>query len=85
MGRVFKIILKYEIRQYSDAIKKIVKEYCPVTMEAFEEYITESIKFSKTEIECINNGTLPKGSKSSLEEFNSKVERINKFKESPPV
>jgi len=68
---------QYEIREYSDAIKKIIKEYCPITMEAFEEYITESIKFSKTEIECINNGTLPKGSKSSLEEFNSKMDRIN--------
>jgi len=77
---------QYEIREYSDAIKKIIKEYCPITMEAFEEYIAESIRFSKTEIDCINNATLPKGSKSSLEEFNSKIAKItplnNVFKES---
>jgi len=68
---------QYEIRQYSDAIKKIIMQYCPITMEAFEEYITDSIKLTKTEIECINNGTVPSGSKSSVEEFNTKMNRIN--------
>jgi thymidylate synthase (FAD) len=73
---------QFEIREYSDAIKKILKKYCPITMEAFEEYSTESIKFSKKEIECLNNNELPKGSKSTLMEFNDKIERITPLKNS---
>jgi thymidylate synthase (FAD) len=73
---------QFEIRQYANAIKKIVTEYCPITMEAFEEYISESIKFSKTEIECLNKNKLPSGSKSSLAEFNDKIDRIAPLKNS---
>ena len=73
---------QFEIREYSDAIKKIVKKYCPITMEAFEEYSEESIRFSKKEIELLNKHELPKGSKSSLMEFNNKIERINPLKNS---
>ena len=67
---------QFEIQEYSNAIKKIVKKYCPITMSAFEEYSAESIRFSKTEIDCLNNNELPKGSKSNLIEFNDKIERI---------
>ena len=67
---------QYEIRMYSDAIKKIVKKYCPITMEAFEEYTAESIRFSKTDIDCLNTNKLPTGSKSSLMEFNEKISKI---------
>ena len=58
-------------------IKNIVKKYCPVTMEAFEEYSTESIRFSKSEILALQNGTIPKGSKSSQHEF---IEKLNIIK-----
>jgi thymidylate synthase (FAD) len=67
---------QFEIREYSDAIKEIVKLYCPTTMEAYEEYVLESIRFSKSEIQCLQNGTVPEGSKSAIQEFNEKTERI---------
>jgi thymidylate synthase (FAD) len=67
---------QYEIMQYACAIKNIVAKYCPITIEAYEEYIAESIKFSKNEINCINNETIPTGSKSSVIEFNDKISKI---------
>lgn len=42
-----------EIREYSDQIKEIIREYCPTTIEAFEEYSQNSIRLSKKEIEII--------------------------------
>lgn len=72
---------QFEIREYSDAIRNIVKKYCPITFEAFEEYSSESIRFSKSEIIALQTGTLPKGSKSSQKEFTEKVNLI-KLKDS---
>jgi len=66
-----------EIREYSDSIKEIVKEYCPVTIEAFEEYSNQSIRFSKTEIEAIqtnNPGLIT--SKSGIMEFEQKLKLL---------
>uniref|UniRef100_A0A6C0I8T7 Thymidylate synthase n=1 Tax=viral metagenome TaxID=1070528 RepID=A0A6C0I8T7_9ZZZZ len=71
---------QFEIQQYASVIKDIVREYCPITIEAFDEYITGSIRFSREEINCMNTNTLPQG-KSSQEEFTEKLKQISLFKE----
>lgn len=43
-----------EIREYANVIgHEVVKKWCPLTWEAFEEYTLESIKFGKTEISIL--------------------------------
>jgi thymidylate synthase (FAD) len=44
---------QYEIRIYAQAIASIVKPLVPIAWEAFEDYILNSIKFSKIELENI--------------------------------
>jgi len=46
---------QYEIREYAKAIAQIVKDVCPLSYEAFEDYILESISLSKQEIEWIRD------------------------------
>jgi thymidylate synthase (FAD) len=63
-----------EIREYSDSLKEIVKEYCPVSMEAFEEY--SYLKLSKTEVNIIKNKLDAQEhitSKSQMKEFKEKL------------
>lgn len=43
-----------EIREYADAIYKLIKPICPLACEAFEDYILNSVTFSNKEIELIN-------------------------------
>jgi thymidylate synthase ThyX len=69
-----------EIREYSDVIKKIVTEYCPVTMEAFDEYFTESLKFSKTELIALKTGNIDIiESKSGIDSFKDKLKLIREW------
>jgi len=66
-----------EIREYSDSLKEIVKEYCPVSIEAFEEY--SFLKLSKTEVNIIKNKLNPEEaikSKSQLKEFKEKLSTL---------
>lgn len=65
-----------EIRDYSDTIKNIISEYCPISLSAFEEYSTGTIKFSNTEIKAFKNKGLIK-SKSGLVDFERKLKIIN--------
>ncbi len=44
---------QYEIREYAKAIAQIVKGICPLSYEAFEDYVLQTISFSKQEIEWI--------------------------------
>jgi thymidylate synthase (FAD) len=68
-----------EIREYSDVIKKIVSEYCPVTVCAFDEYITDSIRLSKTELIALKtDNTDIIDSKSGIEEFKKKLILLEK-------
>lgn len=39
-----------EIRVYADAMYEMVKDYFPICMEAFDDYILHSVKFSRMEI-----------------------------------
>jgi thymidylate synthase (FAD) len=67
-----------EIRDYSNAIKEIVGECCPVTLKAFEEYVTESVRFSKSEIIALKTcNTDIIESKSGIEEFKKKIKLID--------
>jgi thymidylate synthase (FAD) len=41
---------QWECRQYAEAIWKIVKDWCPITAEAFEDFVLEAETFSKQEL-----------------------------------
>lgn len=69
-----------EIREYSDAIMEIIKEYCPVTTEAFEEYSKGGIKFNRQEVLFIQKKTNSLGSsmssKSAMNELLLKIKTL---------
>jgi thymidylate synthase (FAD) len=68
-----------EIRLYSNELKEIVKEYCPVTMEAFENFTLNSMKFSKEELLVLKTKSEPNKiikSKSGIIEFNEKIKKL---------
>lgn len=69
-----------EIRLYAYELKKIVKEYCPVTMDAFENFTEKSIKFSNEELKIITKEENIESlkSKSGKADF---INKINKIKE----
>lgn len=46
---------QYEIRVFADAMYELVKEYVPLTLEAFEEYVFYSYTLSKTEVRLLEN------------------------------
>lgn len=46
---------QYEIRVYAEAIYKLLKQQFPITFEAFEDYVLNSIKFSRMEIELLRD------------------------------
>jgi thymidylate synthase (FAD) len=46
---------QYEIRVYADVIASIVKQWCPITYAAFEEYILNSETFSSKELRILKN------------------------------
>jgi thymidylate synthase (FAD) len=69
-----------EIREYSDSIKSIVNEYCPVSMEAFEKWNTNGMKLSSEEISIINGVNNPEiiKSKSGIKNFEQKINKLLK-------
>ena len=42
---------QYEIREYAKVLKDIVKEWCPVTYEAFMEHQVNAVKLSASQVE----------------------------------
>lgn len=44
---------QWETRQYASMIADIVKDWVPLTWEAFEDYRLESVTFSKQEVEAL--------------------------------
>ncbi len=44
---------QYEIRVYSDKIRELISETVPFSMEAFDEYVMGSKRWSKTEFEVL--------------------------------
>lgn len=41
---------QYEIRVYADAMAEVVRQWCPITWHAFEEYTLYSVEFSRKEL-----------------------------------
>ncbi|MEW6616983.1 MAG: FAD-dependent thymidylate synthase [Patescibacteria group bacterium] len=46
---------QHEIRVYAEAIAQIVKDLCPLSYEAFEDYSLNAVTFSAPEIQWIKN------------------------------
>lgn len=46
---------QYEIRVYAQAIYDLVKDVCPIALEAFEDYILKSVTFSRKEMELLRD------------------------------
>ena len=78
---------QYEIRVFAEAIAQFVKQHCPWTWEAFEDYWMGSETFSKEELRILSTLIAPTTtvtthlpetslSKGELEEFKSKLKRI---------
>lgn len=73
---------QWEIRQYANTISEIVKDWCPLSYEAFEDYILNSMMLSKQEIEILyNKNTLneysyDKLSKREISEFEEKLKLL---------
>lgn len=72
-----------EIREYAFAIDAILRDLCPVTMRAFEDFIEDSVSFSTTELRLVNrylsgDTDLSKQfhNKREYQEFVEKMERI---------
>lgn len=57
---------QYEIRVYAQTILDIVSKICPITVDAFENHIRESIKLNKVELDAIK--ALLKNKKPNLTE-----------------
>jgi len=79
---------QFEIRQYANAIAKIVALWVPQTWKAFEDYKLNAVTLSALEIEAIRNGVdgwlntriayqeLEKLSPRELREFKAKLQRL---------
>lgn len=50
---------QYEIRVYTEAIAKIVKDVVPLCYEAFEDYVLDAITFSGPEVKFMQNHQIP--------------------------
>jgi len=46
---------QWEMRVYAEAIAELIKPIVPVTYQAFEDYILNSVTLSKTELDCLRN------------------------------
>ena len=69
-----------EMREYSDTIRELIKDLCPVTLCAFDEYITEGMKLSKSEIFALNTGDMSHiTSKSGIQEFEKKLKKLKEY------
>jgi thymidylate synthase (FAD) len=46
---------QFEIRAYAEVMMEIVFAVCPIASEAFQEYISGGVRFSKSELKAIND------------------------------
>ncbi len=71
---------QYEIRVYANKMGELIKPIVPVTYEAFEDYLLESLNFSKKELSILKRmmkAELPEDS--LLEEFGIKGLEASEF------
>lgn len=77
---------QYEIRVYAQAVAEIVKQYVPVAYEAFEDYVLNSVNFSRVELLAISH-FLPDITETDklqgreLSEFHKKIKLIKSLGE----
>ena len=65
-----------EIRNYADEIKNIITPLCPSTIEAFDNYVINSITLSEEEIESIRELKPFRGSEREKDEYVNKIEEL---------
>ena len=65
-----------EIREYANAMYKLVKDKVPIVMQAFMDFRVNAMSFTGPEIEAINNKTLKLKSPGEDREFQEKLKKI---------
>ena len=45
---------QFEIRQYAIAIGQVVSAWCPITWEAFQDYVFGAVRLTRLEVEMLN-------------------------------
>jgi len=65
-----------EIREYANAMYKLVKDKVPIVMQAFMDFRVNAMSFTGPEIEAINNKTLKLKSPGEDREFQDKLKKI---------
>lgn len=63
-----------EIRLYAEAIADVVRQWCPITWEAFSDYRLNGIELSAQEVTCLKSHTFEGLSKREIEELDSKLQ-----------
>lgn len=70
---------QYEIRVYAEILLEIIKEWCPFTYEAFQEYVLHARTLSRSQIavlkQMISSGKVPENSGLSKREI-EEIEEI---------
>lgn len=64
-----------EIRDYANAIYRLVEPLAPLTMKAFRDFRLNTMHLSSVDIDCIRNGCLPEGV-GERREFVTKLDRL---------
>jgi thymidylate synthase (FAD) len=65
-----------EIQDYASSAFSLVEDLCPVTTKAYDNYIKESVTFTKEEINCLDFVTC-KESTLNLREKNELKEKLD--------
>ena len=68
---------QYEIRAYAEQLLEVARVVCPIACEAFEEHISGSIRFSRSEVDAIRRllrGENEGLSGKELERFTNKLQ-----------
>lgn len=71
---------QYEIRVYADALLELIRQIVPIAVQAYEDYILNSITFSKKELIELKNILSNSGAESILENSREKSEFLEKIK-----
>ena len=67
---------QYEIREYANAMAKVVKVVCPYVWESFEEHTLHGVKLSRSEVNILKaafSGTTEAKDNKALEELTKKL------------
>ena len=65
-----------EIKEYAGAIKELIRDLCPFTIEAFDNHIKDSIKFSKKEYSTL---VVYDRNRNSSRDLQNKINKMNDY------